>query len=156
MESDTGGDPAMAIVFDTAVVRIVEQVTVGEASSSEEETNTRNLFVSVINSLLVTCKALDARKKDNPSLLAVMFYERTRLRMDRCCYFLEACPAGIPLFSGHCPVTLSDQDLEPLRLRDVFADRMKTIAKLEEMKKDSSRRARLIRDHSLELSLIHI
>ena len=64
-------------------------------------------------------------------------------------HFLEALPPGLPLFSGHTEVELKDEDLRKLKLRDVVADRIRTVVNLENLENKNERLQGLIRDYTL-------
>jgi len=78
-----------------------------------------------------------------------MFYERTRLGAASSGHFLEGLCRGLPLFSGQTALTLPDADLNKLRLRDVVADRIRTVSSLELLSNDSTRLISLIGDYTL-------
>lgn len=109
----------------------------------------RNLVASMLNKCPVTCQRLRSTARDDTRYTAIMFYERTRLGAARSGHFLESLAPGLPLFSGHTNVMLKDDDLRKLKLRDVVADRIRTVSNLELMEDGTERLEKLISDYRL-------
>jgi hypothetical protein len=109
----------------------------------------RNLNASMLNKLPVTCKHLREVAMGDGRYHSVMFYERTRLGAAGSGHFLEGLPAGLSMFTGQTSVVLQDADLLKLKLRDVVADRVKTVSNLEALRNNEPRLLSLIQDYKL-------
>lgn len=109
----------------------------------------RNLNASMLNKLPVTCKHLRGVAMGDTRYSSVMFYERTRLGAASSGHFLEGLPAGLSMFTGQTNVVLQDSDLMKLKLKDVVADRVKTVSNLESLKNNEQRLISLIEDYKL-------
>lgn len=147
---ESPGDSPLEVVFDSAVDTLCELVELGECNSSKEQLRQRRSLVNLISNFSILCKTLHMRASKWLVLPPLLFYERTRLGITSSGYFLEGCPAGLPLFSGSCNITVPDDQVVALRLRDVLADRMTTIGKLEKMSKDSTRQQRVFNEHPVD------
>ena len=149
LDATAVGDTPLEVIFDAAVQRLSDLVSLGEANSQPADLRLRLKLLQLINHFSVLCKTLRDRAARWPVLASLLFYERTRVGITSSGYFLEGCPYGLPLFSGDCNIQVPDDDLLALRLRDVLADRMVTIGKLERMETKSSRRERILREHQI-------
>lgn len=150
LDSSTVGDTPLEIIFDTAVNALCALVSLGEINSSHHQLSHRLKLLKLINHFPVLCKTLRDRAYRWPVLSSLLFYERTRMGITNSGYFLEGCPLELPLFSGSCNVNVPDDDIAALRLRDVLADRMTTIAKLERLETESPKRKRILGDHQVD------
>lgn len=109
----------------------------------------RNLCASMLNKLPVVCKRFQSVAAGDTRYPAVMFYERTRLGASGSGHFLEGLPAGLRMFTGHTNVVLKDDDLQKLKLKDVVADRVKTVSNLEALRNNEPRLLSLIEDYTI-------
>lgn len=109
----------------------------------------RNLNASMLNKLPVICKHLHGVASGDSRYSSVMFYERTRLGAASSGHFLEGLPAGLSMFAGQTNVALQDSDLIKLKLKDVVADRVKTVCNLEALHNNEPRLLSLIDDYKL-------
>ena len=103
----------------------------------------------MLNKLPVMCKFTRGIARGDTRYTPVMFYERTRLGAAGSGHFLEGLAPGLSLFSGPTAVALHDVDLKKLVLRDVVADRIKTVNNLEQLANDSNRLHGLVDDYTL-------
>ena len=103
----------------------------------------------MLNKLPLACQRLRGTARTDTRYTAVMFYERTRLGAAASGHFLEGLAPGLPLFSGAPAVVMSATDISKLKLRDVVADRIRTVKNLEEMPKTSARLKRLVADYTV-------
>lgn len=121
----------------------------GEPTLSERDKTARNDNAAMLNKMPVTCKGLHATARGDRRYSAIMFYERTRLGAAASGHFLEGLAPGLSLFSGDTRVSLADDDLKKLKLRDIVADRMRTVGNLELMGNGGEKLSLLIRDYTL-------
>ena len=140
---------ALGQVLECTVHALCEWVECGESGLSETEQAQRTWAAAMLNKVPNTCHTLRERMRNDSRYTAVMFYERTRLGAAASGHFLEGLAAGLPLFTGNTAVVLQDDDLRKLRLRDVVADRIKTVSNLEILSNDSERLQSLIQSYSL-------
>lgn len=120
-----------------AVQYLCDAIGEGEAATQDLPNGAalrsmRNWVAAMLHKMPVTCQTLCATARTDPRYTPVLFYERTRLGVALSGHFLEGLAPGLSLFSGHTAVSLLDSDLQKLRLRDVVADRIKTVASLEQ------------------------
>lgn len=137
---------ALDELMQHAVQFLCDAIDVGGAGMTSPA---RNWVAAMLNKLPVTCQTLRATARTDPRYAAVLLYERTRLGVASSGHFLEGLPAGLPLFSGYTAVTLLDEDLRKLRLRDVVVDRMKTVSSLELFTSADPRYVKLTLDFAL-------
>jgi len=140
---------ALGQVAECGVQTVCDAIETGECSLSEKERKLRTWCAAMLNKLPVTCITLRDRMRADPRYVAVMFYERTRLGAASSGHFLEGLAGGLPLFSGPTALSLPDDDLQKLRLRDVVADRIRTVSSLELLTNDSVRLKQLIGEYTL-------
>jgi len=136
-------------ILEHAVQLLCDAIERGENGASEKKRVLRNMHAAMLNKLPVTCGSLRSIARGDTRYTAVMFYERTRLGAAGSGHFLEGLAPGLSLFSGSTAVSLQDDDLKKLVLRDVVADRIKTVNNLEQLSNDSSRLQTLVRDYTL-------
>lgn len=147
---------AMEVVLQHAVQMTCDYIDRGNETfmmlSVEKATlrkRERNLNASMLNKLPVTCKYLRGIAAGDSRYSSVMFYERTRLGAAGSGHFLEGLPAGLSMFTGQTNVALQDSDLIKLKLKDVVADRVKTVCNLEALRNNEQRLISLIEDYKL-------
>lgn len=109
----------------------------------------RNLNATMLNKLPVTCKHLHGVALGDSRFASVIFYERTRLGAASSGHFMEGLPAGLNMFTGQTKVALQDSDLIKLKLKDVVADRVRTVTNLESLRNNEPRLLSLIEDYKL-------
>lgn len=140
-------------LLQTAVQVACDYIDVGSSAENAEDparrAMLRSLNVSLLNKAPLVCARLRGVARTDTRYAAVMYYERTRLGATESGHFLEALPAGLPLFSGASTVVLQDSDLRKLKSRDVMADRRSTIANLEKLGNSSPNLQRLVHDYQL-------
>lgn len=137
-------------IVEVGVQSVCDAISLGEGALSAQERNHRTWCAAMLNKLPLTCKALFEQAKQDKRYAAVMFYERTRLGAASSGHFLEGLAGGLPVFSGQTALQLPDADLAKLRLRDVVADRIKTVSSLELMANQSPRFESLVEEFTLE------
>lgn len=140
---------ALGQVAECGVQTVCDAIETGECSLSEKDRKMRTWCAAMLNKLPVTCTNLRDRMRADRRYVAVMFYERTRLGAASSGHFLEGLASGLPLFSGPTALSLPDDDLQKLRLRDVVADRIRTVSSLELLANDSTRLKQLVGDYML-------
>lgn len=108
----------------------------------------RNLTAHMLTKLPTTCLTLRDTARRDPRCPSVLYYERTRLGASSG-HFLEGLPVGLSLFTGYTAVTLLDEDLHKLRVRDVTCDRLKTVSTLETFGNSNERYLKMASDYML-------
>lgn len=144
---------ALDELMQNAVEYLCESIAIGEAGMTQlpmlARRQVRNWVACMLNKLPAACQTLRATARSDPRYAAVMYYERTRSGASGSGHFLEGLPSGLSLFSGQTAVTLADDDLRKLRLRDIVCDRMKTVASLELFTNTNPRYVKLAADYAL-------
>ena len=140
---------AMGQVLECSVQGLCDWIQIGESGLTKEEQELRTWAAAMLNKAPNACRTLRDRMRNDNRYTAVMFYERTRLGAAASGHFLEGLAVGLPLFTGTTAVALQDDDLRKLRLRDVVADRIKTVSNLEILSNGSDRLQKLIEDYTL-------
>jgi hypothetical protein len=85
----------------------------------------------------------------------MLFYERVRLGVASSHFFLDGVPSGVHLFVGPTSLVLSHDDIRKLKLRDVVADRLQVVGKMESMPPDAERKVSLTTQHTAGLP-VHV
>jgi hypothetical protein len=137
---------ALETVIQHAVQMLCDYIDDGNVDASKAN---RNACVAMLNKLPITCNYTRAVAAGDVRYSAIMFYERTRLGAASSGHFLEGMAKGLSMFTGPTRVVLKDSDLEKLRLKDVVADRVKTVSNLENLKNDEHRLVSLVEDYAL-------
>ena len=140
---------ALGQILECSVQGLCEWIEFGESGLTKFEQEQRTWAAAMLNKVPNTCTAMRDRMRNDSRYTAVMFYERTRLGAAASGHFLEGLATGLPLFTGATAVVLKDEDIKKLRLRDVVADRIKTVSSLELLKNDSERLQKLVEDYTL-------
>lgn len=133
---------ALELVIETSIQQLCDWINAGESNATIASFE-RTYCAAMLNKLPLTCKALSEKATQDERFAALLFYERTRLGAPNSGHFLEGLAGGLPLFTGHVTIQLPDDDLRKLRLRDVIADRIRTVANLENLSNDSAKLAEL-------------
>ena len=141
---------ALGQVLECSVQSLCDFIEKGESGLSQSESAMRTWCAAMLNKMPNTCLSLRDRMRVDARYTCVMFYERTRLGAASSGHFLEGLAAGLSLFSGHTAVQLHNDDLSKLRLRDVVADRIKTVANLEGLKNDTKNLKKLVDNYTLQ------
>lgn len=125
---------ALPLVLDVAIDRACEYVKRGEAALEPAESAHRRSLLGLLQSLPICCGGLAAHVAADPRYVVLVAYERTRLGgAARSGYFLDGIGRGLSLFSGPTPVVLQPATLRHLTYREVLADRVNTIERLERL-----------------------
>jgi hypothetical protein len=124
----------------------------GEVGKSRDEINVRAAFFSILHNLPITCRGLFHDARQHPAFEYILFYERVRLGIASPYYFMDGVPAGVQLFVGPTSLNLPNADITKLKLRDVVADRLQIVAKMEQMGRDEPRKVHLTTTHLAGLS----
>ena len=140
---------ALGTLVEVGVQSVCDAINSGEVELSTSERHYRTWCAAMLNKLPLTCRMLTEKVKEDRRYAAVMFYERTRLGAASSGHFLEGLAGGLPVFSGFTALQLPDVDLGKLRLRDVVADRIKTVANLELLPNNSDRLQSLVNEFTL-------
>lgn len=137
---------ALGTVLQHSVQMLCDYIDAGSVEATRRQ---RNMCVSMLNKLPVTCSVLRTAASGDLRYSSILFYERTRLGAACSGHFLEGLPQNLSMFDGPTRVALKDSDLEKLKLKDVVADRVKTVSNLESLKNDEHRLVSLIEDYKL-------
>lgn len=146
---------ALDELMQHAVQRLCNHIDAGEtglrgpSAKADGLRAERNWNAAMLNKLPVTCARLRSTARGDTRYAAVMFYDRTRLGAAGSGHFLEGLPPGLPLFSGNTAFHLANGDLNKLKLRDVVADRIKTVASLEVLPNKGDRLKSLVQEYTL-------
>ena len=135
---------ALGQAFECSVQQLCDCIHFGECGLTKVEQEKRTHCAALLNKMPNTCTAIRDSVRNDARYAAVMFYERTRLGAAGSGHFLEGLAAGLPLFNGETNLAFLDQDARKLRLRDVVADRIKTVANLGLLPNGSERIESLI------------
>ena len=144
----------MCRVIEHAIIVLCEMIKNGEAAPGDENPNERSKFrrrmVTVIHTLPLCSRALLAEARQHAGFEPVLMYERVRCGIHNRSYFLDGIPLSMALFAGDTSITLNVEDLQKLKLRDLMADRLQTVAKLEKMPPSLPRKMELIANNHPE------
>ncbi len=149
MERMSAEDP-LCRVIEYALQQLCDNIVRGETGATEKQAALRRGFVRAINALPLCCSALHAQAKLHDGFESVLFYERVRVGLASPHYFLDGVPTGVQLFTGPTTIVLPDVEIRKLKLRDIIADRLQTVAKLEQMRVDLPRKVELVQNHHPE------
>ena len=132
------------LVIESSIQQLCDWIDAGGSDATTHVFLERTYCAAMLNKLPLTCNTLFQRVMQDDRFAALLFYERTRLGAPNSGHFLEGLAGGLPLFTGHTTIVLPDEDLRKLRLRDVIADRIRTVANLENMRNDSAKLVELV------------
>ena len=111
----------------------------------------RRCLVSIIHNIPITCRYIHSEAKSYESFEYILFYERVRTGISSPYFFLDGVPSGVLLFTGETSLELPNRDIKKLKLRDVVADRLSVVGKMESMKADAERKVELTSQHTAGL-----
>mgnify|MGYP006077162139 CR=1 FL=1 len=134
-------------VVQYALQEICEFIKAGETEGGNARVLLRRCFVNIIHVLPITCRTLHSEAHLHDAFEPVLYYERVRLGLCSTHFFLDGLPSGLTLFMGPTSINLPDEDVKKLKMRDIVADRLQTIGKLELMAVDLPRKVHLISTH---------
>lgn len=143
----TAAEEPMCRLVEHALSFLVEcvQRNSGDAGNAD----IRNAFFRILHSMPLVCKSTLGVAKDHEAFEPLLFYERVRLGISSTHYFLDGIPASLALFDGPTTVSFTAADIGRLRLRDVIADRVDAVSKLENLS-DGSKFKRKLNELHLE------
>lgn len=135
----------MSRVLEYAMGQLCEMIEDGEAGKPKAVVAMRRSFVYLVHKLPMTSWVLHRGAHQHYAFEHVLFYERIRLGISSPHYFLDGVPSSVQIFSGATAMSPSqDSELSKLRYRDLIADRLQTVGKLEQMANDNPRKIQLI------------
>jgi hypothetical protein len=141
-------------VLEHSLQQLCEIIEQGECSLTIHHTQARLSFVRIINSLPVCCRSLHDQAQLHDGFQPILFYERVRVGLVDTHYFLGGVPSGLQLFTGQISVDVPDDEARKLTFKEIIADRMHVVAKLETMKSTQLHRIALIENyHPSDLSV---
>ena len=135
--------------MEVSTAVLAEEIEIGLEDSAPSVAGLRARCAVILNKLPLTCRSLLAAARSDPRFEALLFYERTRLGVGLSGHFLEGLPAGLPLFAGQTGMVINDDGLRRLCLRDVLADRSRTLSNLEKQKNGNARFIQLAAENTL-------
>lgn len=141
---NTNATDALCHLLGHAVIDLCDAIDNENKSPAHEQR--RKWAFAIVSSLPVVCRALRDEAGQHAATPYILFYERVRQGHLNRSYFLEGVPQSVLLFAGVTTIALPDEQLLKLRLRDIVADRLATLQKLESA--SAARRAQLVREHS--------
>lgn len=132
-------------VVEYAMGQLCEMIEDGESGKPKAVVAMRRCFVHIVHKLPMTSTVLNRSAHQHVAFEHVLFYERIRLGISSPHYFLDGVPSSVQIFSGVTAMNPSqDSELAKLRYRDLIADRLQTVGKLEQMSNDTPRKIQLI------------
>lgn len=147
-------EESLACAIEYAMNQLCEMIEEGESSGTDKSAEPRKLvkaavmrqsFVHIVHRLPMTGTVLNQTAHQHAAFEHVLFYERIRLGISSPRYFMDGVPSSVQIFSGTTAMkTSSDIELAKLRYKDLVADRLQTVGKLEKMKKADPRKIDLI------------
>lgn len=137
-------------LVEYSINQLRDAIVRGETSCGRA-TALRRYYFSLTHNLPVTCRSILQEAKAYTSFEYILFYERVRLGIVSDHFFLDCVPSRVTLFVGPTSISLSQKDLQKLKLRDVVADRLQTVGKLESMEPNLPRKIELTTTHTAGL-----
>jgi hypothetical protein len=135
----------MSRVLEYAMSQLCDMIEDGEVGKPKASIAMRRCFVHIVNAFPMTSSPLYRNAHEHVAFEHVIFYERIRLGISSPHYFLDGVPSSVQIFSGVTAMNPSqDSELAKLRYRDLIADRLQTVGKLEQMSNDNPRKIQLI------------
>lgn len=134
-------------IVEYSLQQLCEIIPSGETVGGTARTVLRCGYVRIIHSLPITCRTLFSQAHIQDGFEAILFYERVRLGLASSHFFMDGVPASVTLFTGPTSITLPDDDVKKLKLREIIADRLQTVGKLELMRHDLPRKVHLVQTH---------
>ncbi len=132
-------------VVEYAMGQLCEMIEDGESGKAKAVLAMRRCFVNIVHKLPITSMVLSRSAHQHAAYEHVLFYERIRLGISSPHYFLDGVPSSVQIFSGVTAMNPSqDSELAKLRYRDLIADRLQTVGKLEQMANDNPRKIQII------------
>lgn len=149
--ASTSPEEPLQRVIEYVIQHLGDAIEAGECSLTPRSLALRNAFVRILNSLPIANKVLLSAATSYAAYEYTLFYERVRLGMSRL-YFLDGVPLSVQLFAGPTSISLPDSDVQKLKLRDLLADRLRIVCKLEGMNATNPRKRELVAQHTAGLS----
>lgn len=137
----------LCTAIEHALQQLCEMIEEGKGAVYRVGAEQRLCFVRIVNTLPVCSRALWDEARKHEGFEPLLYYERVRAGFVSQHYFLDGLPARVQLFAGPTSVGLPEDQVRKIKLRDVLADRARSVSKLEGMTAGSPRRAELIRSH---------
>lgn len=138
-------------VVEYALNCLSDMIQLGELGVEPEIMHLRRSYFSIVHNLPVVCRSIHAEAKRHVAFEYMLFYERVRLGVASAYFFLDGVPSGVHLFVGPTTLQLPLDDIRKLKLRDVVADRLQVVAKMEAMAPSEERKIALIARHTAGL-----
>ena len=141
----------MCRIVEYALNSLVDMIHVGEVGMASDVMQLRRSYFSILHNVPVTCRAARDEAKLHVAFEYMLFYERVRLGVASSHFFLDGVPSGVHLFVGPTSLVLPHDDIRKLKLRDVVADRLQVVGKMESMPPDAERKVSLTTQHTAGL-----
>lgn len=142
---------ALCRCLEYSLTRLAEMICVGEKDVGAATMLLRRRLFSIVHSLPITSKELYREACQNAAFEYMLFYERIRLGISSPHFFLDGVPSGVHLFVGATSVHLANSEVGRLKLRDVIADRLQVVGRMEAMCPESDRKIQLTTRHTANL-----
>lgn len=146
-------DDALGQGVEYAMLRLSDMIRMGECDVGHKEMLMRRHFFTLMHYLPVTCRGLYSRATQHAAFEYMLFYERVRLGVASPYFFLDGVPSGVHLFVGPTSLNLPNREIERLKLRDIVADRLQVVGKMEAMRHGSERKIKLTTVHTAGLGI---
>jgi len=146
-------EDALGQSIEYAMLRLADMIQLGERDVEPASMRLRRHFFTLMHYLPVTCRGLYSRATQHTGFEYMLFYERVRLGVSSPYFFLDGVPSGVHLFVGQTSLNLPNNEIERLKLRDVVADRLQVVGKMEAMRHDSERKIELTALHTAGIGI---
>lgn len=140
----------------TALTLLVKLVDAGKGEP--ESGPTRRLLAEWLSLAPMVCKQARDALASEAAYAAVLFYERTRLRLTHMhrevnCFF-NGLPRSLPMFGAPVAIQFPVDRMRDLDYQDVLNERLHTVGKLDDFARDSPKLVELAQqfDHLTDLS----
>ena len=148
-------EQVLAQCLEYAILYMSDLIELGEIGCEVGVThkliNLRRDLFAIINTLPLTCSTFYGVATQHTAFEYILFYERIRLGISSQSFFLDGVPSNINLFVGPTSLNLPTEQVGRLKLRDVIADRLNVVGKLEAMQKGSTRKVELTTQYTAGL-----
>ena len=125
----------MCILLEHSLATLCDLIEEGEKVEDEPF---RTAAVRIIHGFPVTCCEFYRIAEQHEHFEPLLFYERVRLGIASFDYFLDGCPSGIQLFCGFTGMPDDSTPLpEKFKFREAINDRLQTVGKIEQLRRDS-------------------
>lgn len=151
------GGAVLDCLFNQGLSLLIELVDSGRGECVFEYAE-RNALARWLSTAPMVCTHTRDAVATSPAYAAVIFYERTRLGLDRHCtggnYFFGGLPRSLPMFGAPLAMQFPVDRMRDLEWQDVLNERLHTVTKLDDFTRGSAKLVELANqfDHLVDLS----